>query len=345
MESISTSIRVPFFSLIEKNFIKEIKRLFFSGPKMIIITKSDEVYGLGPLPDSETYPDDLQLRQIPQLNGIKIKKILFGKNFVIVLTSKGTVFSWGENEKGQLGVGYINEISTPIVISTLASKKVIDVACGSTHAIARCSDNQIYFWGKGISVHPGYSEPNTIAITSTDEGVFYVTTKGEVYGMGYVCSKTYHSPTYSLGNGYTNAPVTIWTQIDNLSNIKKIVGGKHHIMALNNDGYVFVWGDNGKGQLGFCIPTNQPTPVKFSGISEKIIDIAANSQSDLSAAITQSSKLYVWGAYPGGYFSKPYLTSFTSFNEAFTNFSDPNMTYECVTFEALEEESDDQDNH
>ncbi|XP_065220290.1 RCC1 and BTB domain-containing protein 2-like isoform X3 [Planococcus citri] len=335
MDSISISTGIPFFSLLEESFIKKIKMVAFSGTKMLMVTRSDEVFGLGPLPCSEIHSDNLEPRRIHQLDGKKVKKIVFGNNFIVILTSEGKVFSWGENESYQLGVGNYDQISTPtpVIISTLESKKVIDVACGSTHAVVRCSDNQIYFWGKGISAKPGYRETNAIAITSTAEGVFYVTTKGEVYGMGYVCTRTIHSPTYSIGNGYTNAPVTIWTKISDLSNIKKIAGGKHHIIALNNDGVAFIWGDNQKGQLGVKIPKNNATPIEFSSISEKIIDIAANSQSDLSAAMTQSSKLYVWGAYPGGHFSKPYLTSFTSFNEAFANFSDPNMTHDCITFE------------
>jgi alpha-tubulin suppressor-like RCC1 family protein len=39
------------------------------------------------------------------LRGIEVKQIASGHSFVVVVTAKGELLSWGANKEGQLGIG------------------------------------------------------------------------------------------------------------------------------------------------------------------------------------------------------------------------------------------------
>lgn len=48
----------------------------------------------------------------------------------------GEVYTWGDNDEGQLGDGTTNAIQRPRLVAALQGKKVNRVACGSAHTLA-----------------------------------------------------------------------------------------------------------------------------------------------------------------------------------------------------------------
>ena len=51
--------------------------------------------------------------------------------------SSGEVFTWGDNDEGQLGDGSTNAIQRPRLVAALQQgKKINRVACGSAHTLA-----------------------------------------------------------------------------------------------------------------------------------------------------------------------------------------------------------------
>ena len=51
-------------------------------------------------------------------------------------TDSGEVFTWGDNDEGQLGDGSTNAIQRPRLVAALQGKKINRVACGSAHTLA-----------------------------------------------------------------------------------------------------------------------------------------------------------------------------------------------------------------
>jgi E3 ubiquitin-protein ligase HERC2 len=45
------------------------------------------------------------------------------------------VFTWGDNDEGQLGDGTTNAIQRPRLVAALQGKKINRVACGSAHSL------------------------------------------------------------------------------------------------------------------------------------------------------------------------------------------------------------------
>ncbi len=58
-----------------------------------------------------------------------------------------------------------------------------------------------------------------------------------------------------------------------------VSGGMNHTAALRDDGTVWIWGDNSKGQFGYGVnePAYSNTPVKVPGIKD-VTAIAAGGE-------------------------------------------------------------------
>jgi len=55
---------------------------------------------------------------------------------LIIFIGLGEVYTWGDNDEGQLGDGTTNAIQRPRLVAALQGKKINRVACGSAHTLA-----------------------------------------------------------------------------------------------------------------------------------------------------------------------------------------------------------------
>jgi len=96
-----------------------------------------------------------QVHIVPHLQ--KVTEVALGANYSCVLTDSGNVYSFGNGDWGQLGVGspkYFHEkaedktpiITIPTMISMLAGE-VVSVAAGYAYAMALTKSSAVYFWG------------------------------------------------------------------------------------------------------------------------------------------------------------------------------------------------------
>lgn len=60
--------------------------------------------------------------------------LTFRKNIFFI--GLGEVYTWGDNDEGQLGDGTTNAIQRPRLVAALQGKKINRVACGSAHTLA-----------------------------------------------------------------------------------------------------------------------------------------------------------------------------------------------------------------
>ena len=65
-----------------------------------------------------------------------VKKVAVhsGGKHSMALTVDGRVFSWGEGDDGKLGHCSRLSCDTPRLIEALKSKRIRDIACGSSHS-------------------------------------------------------------------------------------------------------------------------------------------------------------------------------------------------------------------
>jgi len=72
-----------------------------------------------------------------------------------------------------------------------------------------------------------------------------------------------------------------------------ITAGGYHTCALSSTGAVQCWGENAHGELGSGTSTNASTPVTVSGLSSRVLSIAAGKSH--SCALASAGAMQCWG--------------------------------------------------
>ena len=209
--------------------------------------------------------------QVLRKNDKTIAKTVSGTDFTLALKADGTVWSWGYNGYGQLGLGDNSNRYRPTQINI---ENVVDIAAGNNHALLVTEDGKIYSFGSNSYGQLGRTGnaytpeeiPNLENIEKVAAGNYHsmaIDKEGNVYTWGY-------NQNGQLGDG-TRISNSIPTKIK-LTNITKIATKNNTSAAIDGDGNLYTWGYNYYGQQGITTD-NVYTPRKVS-ILEKIIDVA-----------------------------------------------------------------------
>ncbi|MFA6490919.1 MAG: fibronectin type III domain-containing protein, partial [Candidatus Magasanikbacteria bacterium] len=169
--------------------------------------------------------------QVKGLNGTGyltgIGAIFSGNGSVFAIKSDGTVWAWGSNANGQLGMNDVIAKTTPNQVLGTGGvgylSNVSTSSINSIHSIALKSDDTVWAWGNNF------------------------------YGqLGINNTTQYNTPIQVLGVGGTG----------NLTGVSSISAGLSHSLASKPDGTVWAWGRNESFQLGDKTATNRSTPVQ-----------------------------------------------------------------------------------
>ncbi|XP_017588176.1 PREDICTED: protein RCC2, partial [Corvus brachyrhynchos] len=72
------------------------------------------------------------------LAGLRVRSVVSGPCAAhsLLISAEGRLWSWGRNEKGQLGHGDTKRVEAPKLIEVLASEAIVAAACGRNHTLA-----------------------------------------------------------------------------------------------------------------------------------------------------------------------------------------------------------------
>jgi len=73
---------------------------------------------------------------VPVPANVEVMDVAAGRFHSLALDSDGTVWSWGHNERGQLGDGTTNDSPTPVPVSALTGVTATAVAGGAFFSFA-----------------------------------------------------------------------------------------------------------------------------------------------------------------------------------------------------------------
>ena len=81
--------------------------------------------------------------------GEKIDSISVGGNFVMLTSTRGLLYSMGDNNLGQLGIGDFVERKNPTILTYFSktNERIVEVSCGYKHVVCRSAMGKIYVWG------------------------------------------------------------------------------------------------------------------------------------------------------------------------------------------------------
>jgi alpha-tubulin suppressor-like RCC1 family protein len=221
-----------------------------------------------------------------------------GARGTVVQKSDGTVWTWGANFGGKLGIGIAStnlgrvlvpaEVHGPGDVGFLNS--VSTIMGGEVHNVALKSDGTVWAWGANIFGQLGNSSTNEAHTPVQVSGLSSVTALGgrgyhtlAIDGGGWVWGWGWNSAG-ELGNGTTNQ-TTVPVKVVGLTNPAVVSAGYKFSIALMPNGTVFQWG-HGR------VIGNSYTPVQTPGLSN-IISISAGW--DQALALRSDHTVWAWG--------------------------------------------------
>ena len=173
------------------NLPSNITKIAAGYSHFLALTEDGKVYIWGANSMSELGDGSFVGKNEPQLLiGIKDKIIKIGAGVYhsVVLTDRGEVYAWGDNGRGQLGLGTEEKIAIiPTKIEVL-NQKVKDVKAGAAHCLALQKDGTVLGWGDNLNGQLG-------------KGPLKITRPTQIKGLGekvvQISTGDFHSLSYS----------------------------------------------------------------------------------------------------------------------------------------------------
>ncbi len=225
--------------------------------------------------------------------------IAAGDYHTLAIHKDGTLWAWGKNDQGQLGLGDLRDRHAPTRVGSASDW--VAVAAGANHSLALKSNGTLWAWGYNYDGELGLGNTNnTLVVTPT-----------QVIGTGWTAVAA--GGRYSLGLKTDNS-LWAWgtneygqfgtgtydSTYPNPHPIPSPVGSGYlaiavafdHNLALNTNGNTYTCGLNNYGQLGLgyydntYVTTRQPV-----GTGYWVLAAGA----DTSFAIKGDGSLWAWG--------------------------------------------------
>ncbi|MCP3138296.1 RCC1 domain-containing protein [Pyxidicoccus xibeiensis] len=244
---------------------------------------------------------------VPGLEGVA--SIAFNQNFAVALRSDGTVWTWGENADGQLGLGtppVTGEPHTPDVTPRRAPSRVpglegvVAVAPGYRHSLVLLEDGSVRAFGDNTNGQLGdgtvESRDYPVAVQGLTDVVKLIA--GSMHSAALKRDGTvwlWGRNTYgNLGAGSVDPDAHATpAQVPGLVDVVDLANGRDHVLALHADGSVSSWGLNGSGQLGTGEKGDPvATPAKVKGLTDAQ---AVFANGNFSFARRADGSLVGWG--------------------------------------------------
>lgn len=201
-------------------------------------------------------------------------------DFALALRSDGTVWAWGDNGYGQLGIGNKTLQNTPQQVLGLDS--VIDISAGSAHSLALRADGTVWSWGANSQGQLGLPLTITdttlpvkidtiLSATNVESGAAFsivVDADSTVWAFGY----NFYG---QLGVNQTFTRTEVPTKVHQLDSVINIICGREHVLAIRRDGTSWGWGEAGYDQIGVST-VDRNKPFKTNAIAQFVSVNAGN---------------------------------------------------------------------
>jgi alpha-tubulin suppressor-like RCC1 family protein len=236
-----------------------------------------------------------------------------GLYFSLALKSDGTVWAWGDNSIGQLGIGSAGSgtpVTTPVQVIDPTDPSghltgAVAIRAGWNYGLALKGDGRVLTWGDNTygELGRGPSCPIPPTAGSCSDGTPALVTlpsraksvaAGPLHALAVMADGSVqawgHNYFGQLGDGTTVRTGCLCrtspSKIAGLGGVTAVAGGIGHSLALKSNGSLWAWGDNSVGQFGNGTTVSALKPVRVPGHSG-IQRIAAGDGHSLIGVLTR----------------------------------------------------------
>jgi RHS repeat-associated protein len=230
---------------------------------------------------------------VPGLNNVAA--LAAGRFHSIALRNDGTVWVWGGNARGQLGLGAGVSANVPTQIVGLTD--VVAIATHLDHTLALTLDGAVWAWGANDrgQLGDGSSVDRTLPVRidgleAADIAVGQIHssargTDGRIFVWG---DNTYGQLGTGATGGYSATPAAV----SGLVSADRLASGGFHTLVRRSDGTVLAWGGNAYGQLGDDSKQDRAAPVSIAPAAQAVA-LAAGSRHSL--VLLADGTVLAWG--------------------------------------------------
>ena len=226
--------------------------------------------------------------------------IAAGQAQTLAIQKDGSLWAWGGNFFGQLGLNDTTDRHIPTRVGSASNWVAVAAGgYGGHHSLALRSDGSLWAWGYNFYGQLGLNHTDDRHIpTPVDSAHNWVAIAAGVYhSLGLKADGTLwawgDNPYGQLGLDDTDDR-HIPTQVGSANNWTAVAAGAYHSLGLRADGSLWAWGINVYGQLGLGDPIGEylkvPTPV---GSATNWTAVAAGAYHSLG--LRADGSLWAWG--------------------------------------------------
>jgi alpha-tubulin suppressor-like RCC1 family protein len=245
---------------------------------------------VSPSPSTLPAVAPVQLAQpaLPKLGAFIGTRLGAGALHSLALSQDGTLYGWGANTTGELGVGRVVNSAIPLAIT--APTGFVKVVAGGSHNLALRSDGSVWSWGDNGYGQLGDASFSRVAPAQIGSG-FSDIAAGSGHSLALKRDGTLwawgDNRCGQLGDSSTTAR-TLPTQVG--TGFVQVAAGDSHSLGIKLDGSLWAWGCNSNGQLGNGTNTRSLSPVL---VGNGFALVAARQLQ--SMAVRTDGTLFAWG--------------------------------------------------
>lgn len=223
----------------------------------------------------------------------KWQAVTAGQLHTLAQHADGSLYTWGYNDGGMLGIGFSGNQSSPVQVSP--DTDWIQIEAGGFQNFAIKSNGTLWAWGKNFGNILGMDLPliQVDVDTPTQVGIskdwFQVSTSGShtvaikqngtLWGWG---------PSLGIANLDSLKPTQIGADTDWL----QVSAGEHNTLTIKKNGTLWGWGVNQAGELGNNDSTLVDVVTRIGSDSDWFY---VSTGAFHSAAIKNDGTLWAWG--------------------------------------------------
>jgi hypothetical protein len=270
------------------------------GPQTLFVGTAGRLMacGRGSSAGGEGLPSSIP-SPVAAMAGVRVQSVAAGWCHSLALGCDGRVYSWGDNDAGQLGQGDKLERPVPTPVEGLVG--VRGLAAADNHSFAVTLSGAVFSWGESFlpegedALRPitveGFGGVRVRSGCAGTSQAFAIGEAGELFSWGL-------GENGLLGHGDAqNQPAPKRVEALRGVRVSTVSSGISHAIALTDDGLVYAWGINTHGAvLGNPHVERELLPKPVEALRGVRMGAIAADMSR-SYAVADTGEVWAWGCY------------------------------------------------